>query len=270
MLTLCCFISKIDISDCIALIGVLLTGLFSFLIWRTTKKIGDRQNDLQERQNKIALNQIYRDLYICIKDIYRICNLFYYDLSMGIIAIVDDKERNYYQSRIDDFKRVRKEFENHSIDFELQLSNYSMLTYRIDNLLLSMDWAYSVIQSIQMPSYIKDDYEKTNVIKRMLETINKEKSNFYLKENTDVKAITNEEYRGILKEMSELLNNSTWDISDYSNKTDEDIIKYLSEQLCKITDNINIENDCKIIVSIRDRIFTQDNILEYVKNKCSL
>ena len=145
-----------------------------------------------------------------------------------------------------------------------------MLTYRIDNLLLSMDWAYSVIQSIQMPSYIKDDYEKRNAIKRMLETINKENSNYYLKENTDIKTITNEEYRGILKKMSELLNNSTWDISDYSNKTDEDIIKYLNEQLCKITDNINIENDCKTIVSIRNRIFIQDNVLEYVKNKCSL
>lgn len=189
---------------------------------------------------------------------------------MGIIAIVDEKERNYYQSRIDDFKRVRKEFENHSIDFELQLSNYSMLTYRIDNLLLSMDWAYSVIQSIQMPSYIKNDYEKTNVIKRMLETINKVKSNYYLKENTDIKTITNEEYRGLLKEMSELLNNSTWDISVFSSKTDDDIIQYLSEQLYKITDNINLENDCKIIVSIRNRIFIQDNILEYVKNKCSL
>ena len=269
-MTLCSLISKFDISDCIALIGALLTGLFSFLIWRTTKKIGDRQNDLQERQNKIALNQIYRELYVCIKDIYRICNLFYYDLSTGIIAIVDEKERNYFQSRIDDFKRVRKEFENHSIDFELQLSNYSMLTYRIDNLLLSMDWAYSVIQSIQMPSYIKDDYEKVNAIKRMIETINNEKPNYYLKEITDIKTITNEEYRGILKEMSELLNNSTWDISDYSNKTDEDIIKYLNEQLFKITDNINIENDCKTIVSIRNRIFIQDNILEYVKNKCSL
>jgi hypothetical protein len=121
-----------------------------------------------------------------------------------------------------------------------------------------------------MPSYIKDDYEKVNAIKRMIETINNEKPNYYLKEITDIKTITNEEYRGILKEMSELLNNSTWDISDYSNKTDEDIIKYLNEQLFKITDNINIENDCKTIVSIRNRIFIQDNILEYVKNKCSL
>ncbi len=270
MMTLCCFISIIDISDCIALISALLTGLFSFLIWRTTKSIGDRQNDLQERQNKIALNQIYRELYRCIKDIYRICNLFYYDLSTGITAIVDEKERNYYQSRIDDFKRVKKEFENHSIDFELQLSNYSMLTHRIDNLLFSMDWAYSVIKSIQMPSYIEFNYEKTNVIKRMIETINKEKPNYYLRENTNIKTITNEEYRGILKEMSDLLNNSAWDISEYSNKTDEDIIKYLNEQLFKITDTINIENDCNIIVSLRNRIFIEDNILEYVKNKCSL
>lgn len=256
-------------SDVISIIGVILTGLFSFLIWRTTKKIGERQNELQESQNKIALNQTYRNLYMCLTKIENSCYSFFYDLENGILAIVDEKERDFFQRQIDDFEKVKTEYKNCRIDFELQLSDYYMLTNRIDILFSTMSYAYLEIQNLQMPSYFRQHYENTTMLKTMIDTI-KEKTGNVIISTQDIDNITNIEFRQIIEEISKLLNNSSWTIPDFYKNDDEDIINHVTEQLSMLTDNIDIKSGCKTIITIRDKVFKEDNIIEIVKNKCSI
>lgn len=270
MMTLCCFISKIDISDCIALFGALLTGLFSFLIWRTTKKIGDRQNELQEKQNKIALNQTYRTLYLCLKKIEDLCYFFFNNIENGILAIVDEKERDFFQRQIDDFEKVKKEYENCKIDFELHLSDFPILSNRIDLLFSAMSFAYLEIKSLQLPSYFRQDYQNNSMLKTMIKILNKGRTENIIISAQNIESITNIEYRQIIDEISKLLNNSSWTISDFYEKTNEDIINHITEQLSMLTNNIDIKSDCKTIITFRDKVFKEDNIIEIVKNKCSL
>lgn len=256
-------------SNVISLIGVILTGLFSFLIWRTTKKIGDRQNELQESQNKIALNQTYRNLYSCLKKIEDLCYFFFYNIENGILAIVDEKERGFFQHQIDDFEKVKKEYENCRIDFELQLSEFSMLTNRIDILFSTMSFAYLEIKGLQMPSYFRQDYESTSMLKSMIDTIKRKTENDIIS-TQDIDNITNIEYRQIIDEISKLLNNSSWTIPDFYKNADEDIINHVTEQLSMLTENIDIKSDCKTIITIRDKVFKEYNIIDIVKNKCSI
>lgn len=256
-------------SDIITLFGVLTTGVLSFMIWRTTKKIGERQNELQEKQNKIALNQTYRNLYHCLKKIEDSCYFFFYNIENGILAIVEEKERAFFQRQIDDFEKVKKEFENYKIDFELQLSEFSMLTNRIDILFSAMNFAYLDIKSIQMPSYFRQHYENTTMLKTMIDTI-KEKTGNVIISTQDIDNITNIEFRQIIEEISKLLNNSSWTIPDFYKNDDEDIINHVTEQLSMLTDNIDIKSGCKTIITIRDKVFKEDNIIEIVKNKCSI
>lgn len=257
------FISKLEISDCISLLGVILTGVFSCLIWRTTKKIGKRQNELQESQHKIELNKTYRELYACLQKIYKVCATFFYYVETGISSIVNENERNYFQLGIEKLENAKKEYEEHKIDIELQLSEYSMLTTNIDYLLMLIDTVYCSIRDIQI-------IEKTNMLNTMIKTINKEIPGYYLNGETELKNITDNDCKQVLYDVSKIISNSVWTLSDYENCSDEKCIKHVCDLLSKITDNLNIENNCRSYVKQRDKIFFDLKILDHVKEKCSL
>ena len=123
--------TRFEISDWIALADVVLTGLFSLLLWKTTQKIGKRQNELQENYNKIALNHTYRELYVFFSKLLSQCDMLFFDLETSVLAIVDERERKYFQVNIDKLEDLKKEYENHKIDFELYLSDKLMLSHSV-------------------------------------------------------------------------------------------------------------------------------------------
>ena len=159
-----CCLSKIEIGDWISLLGVIFTTLFACLLWRTTKKIGERQNELQENQNK----QVYRDIYICLKSIHEACTTFFYYLESGILSIVDEKERANFQTGIDKIINARKEYEKREIDIELQLSSFPLLTTSIRILLWVAESVYSHIKSIQMPLNLNSESVDNNMFNTII------------------------------------------------------------------------------------------------------
>lgn len=46
-----------SISDCITLLGVIITGLFSFLVWKATKETADVAKATYKLSEKLALNE---------------------------------------------------------------------------------------------------------------------------------------------------------------------------------------------------------------------
>ena len=284
---ICGFISKFEISDWIALLGVLSSGLFSCLLLISTYKIGKRQtklqedqnklqenqNRLQENQNKMALNQMYRSLYGFLLDVKGVSLMFFYYLESGILSIVDEQEMESFKYSLEKLNKVQEDYKNHKIDIELQLSDYSMLNTNIDILLSIMESMYSNMHDLQLTlemDLVPLTNLKNDMLKKMIATINNEIPGYYLKQDVDINAITNQDTINIMCEMRKLLIDSSWELDGFVNKSDDDIIKHLMDMLAKITDNINIERDCKQFVYFRDKIFKENNILEVVKNKIAL
>lgn len=276
---LCNFISNLDTSDYIELAGVLCTGLFSWLLWKTTKKIGNKQNELQENQTKLQeyhykleSNKAYRNLYICLSDVKQICDEFFYFIEIGIMAIVDERERQYAQSFYDRVERLNQEIKTCRIDMELQLTEYPYLTHDIDILYISMYSILLDIKNIQIPLNLidKNDYIQTNMLKKMIEYVNINIPNYYINGDSDINKLTINDYYNIINETRKLLIAFSWQLEKFVENSDNDIIKHLAEELSCLTDNVSVELWCNKFVEIREKIFTKNNVLDIIKEKCVL
>lgn len=265
---ICDFISRFEIGDWIALLGVLLTGLFSFLLWKTTRKIGKRQNELQENQNKIALNQTYRSLYSCFSKIDSVCSLYFYYLESGIISIVEEKERSKFQFSIRKLAIVEEEFKNVKIDIELQLARYPKLTDYIQDLLWIMDYVNSKIKDLQLPMNYDANSGVHDMTLKMVDTIKKKFGESSLIQHIDIDTITDLEYREIVFETGKIMDKLSWEMGDFANSTDDDTIKHLVNMLSQINDDLSIDKECKQMVLLREKIFNEYKILEVIKNMC--
>ena len=265
---ICDFISRFEIGDWIALLGVLLTGLFSFLLWKTTRKIGKRQNELQEKQNKIALNQTYRSLYSFFSKIDSVCLLYFCYLESGILSIVEEKERSKFQFSIRKLANAEEEFRNVKIDIELRLSEYPKLTDYIQDLLWTMEYVNSKIKDLQMPMNYDTNSEIHDMTLKMVDTIKKKVGENSLIQHVEIDAITNSEYKKIVLEIGKIMDELSWKMDDFANCTDDDIIKHIVNMLSLINDNLSIDKECKQMVLLRDKIFKEYKIIEVVKNKC--
>ena len=112
------------------------------------------------------------------------------------------------------------------------------------------------------------DNEKTQMLKKMIETINNKNHGYCINQDEDIMSISDKEYKNVLYEIWKVLYDSKWTADLFLKSSDNDRIEHLSNQLLTLTDNINIRNWCSQFVSFRDVIFKQYGILEYVKNKC--
>ena len=265
---ICDFMSRFEIGDWIALLGVLLTGVFSFLLWKTTRKIGKRQNELQENQNKIASNQIYRKLYACLNDVQTTCDWFPYYLENSIFEIVSGSKLVFCIEYIDEINRLKNKVNICEIDINLQLTKYPQLYSNIILLLTNMGMAYSEIKRLKMPSTSdKMDIMNVDTLKTMIKTLKKDNPNY----NVDIDNITNKEYTDVLRKTTAILYKSKWEIKDYFRNSYEDRINYISERLSMLNENNYIEEYCKNIIYYRRQIFEQKNgALDFVKEKCKL
>ena len=113
-------------------------------------------------------------------------------------------------------------------------------------------------------------FEKTNMLNTMIKTINKEIPGYYLNGETELKNIKDKDCQQVLYDVSKIISNSIWTLSDYENYSDEKCIKHVCDLLSKLTDNLNIENNCRSYVKQRDKIFSDLKILDHIKEKCSL
>lgn len=68
----------------VSVISALASFVVSFMLWRTTKRIG-------EQQNKIAEYNTYRELYAIIYNIWRFSNIFLFNVE-DIIENINDNE----------------------------------------------------------------------------------------------------------------------------------------------------------------------------------
>lgn len=265
--------------DVISLLGVICTGLFSWLLWKATRNIGNKQNELQEYQNKLQeyhnrleSNKAYRDIYICLNEVNKTCKMFFYYVEVGIIAIVDEKGRTSAQVFFDKIDNMNKEINVHRINMELQLTEYPKLTHDLDLLYLYMVFIHSSIKNAQMPSDItkERDIDKINILKNIIITLNDKIPNYHINQNTKIDDINNYEYSKILKEIRKILIDKYWSLEKFFENSDDEIIKHIVEEISYITDDITIESWCKQVVEIRERIFTENKILDKVKEKCVL
>lgn len=275
----CNVIFNMDTSDYIALAGVLCTGLFSWLLWKTTKKIGNKQNELQENQTKLQeyhykleSNKAYRNLYLCLTDVKQICDEFFYFIEIGIMSIVDERERQYVQSFYERVEELNKEIKACRVDMELQLTGYPYLTHDLDMLYISMYSIQLNIKSIQMPLKLieKNDYRQTEILKKIIQTVNSKIPNYYININTDINNLSDNDYYNILNETRKIMVNGSWQMEKFVDNTDNEIIKHISDELSCLTDNVSIESWCNKFVEIREKIFTKYNVLDIVKEKCVL
>jgi len=268
-----------ETSDYIALADALFTGLFAFLLWRTTKRIGKKQNELQENQTKLQeyhykleLNKAYRNLYICLKDTQQICKEYFYYLERGIMAIVDKREKQYFQSFYDRIEAVYKEIKIHQVDMELQLTEYPTLTHDLDDLYLSMCSIQLDIKSIQIPLTLIDnkDFWQKEMLNKMIQLINVNIPNYYVNVNSDINKLSTNDYANIANETRKIMLAYSWQLEYFFEKSDDEIIKHISDVLSCLTDNTSICSWCKHLVEAKKRIFTKNKALDLVKEKCML
>ena len=123
-----------------------------------------------------------------------------------------------------------------------------------------------------MPSDItkERDIDKINILKNIIITLNDKIPNYHINQNTKIDDINNYEYSKILKEIRKILIDKYWSLEKFFENSDDEIIKHIVEEISYITDDITIESWCKQVVEIRERIFTENKILDKVKEKCVL
>ena len=265
------FVLKLGISNCIALLGVLVTALFSFVLWWTTRQIGKRQNEIQERQYKIELNKVYRSLYGLFSEIEKVCNAFFYNIETGVLATVDETERNLFRRDIEKIDDIQNKLTQSEVDIKLQLPDYQLLVYEADILLVIIRTVYFSIQNLQIPFEKRHADDKTlDMIRRVIATINNDGRGNDLLQNVDIESVTNEQYVLVLYEIRKVLGESSWEIENYVKRSDDEKINYIKGRLAILDESINIEKDCKNFVYYRNRIFVKANILEAIKKKCEL
>ena len=265
------FVLKLGISNCIALLGVLVTALFSFVLWWTTRQIGKRQNEIQERQYKIELNKVYRSLYVLFSEIEKVCNAFFYNIETGVLATVDETERHLFERDIEKIDDIKNKLTQSEVDIKLQLPDYQLLVYEADILLVIIRTVYFNIQNLQIPFEKRHANDKTlDMIKRVIATIKNDGRGNDLLQNVDIESVTNEQYLVVLYEIRKALGKSSWEIENFVKRSDDEKINYLKGRLAMLDESLNIEKDCKNFVYYRNRIFVKANVLEAIKKKCEL
>lgn len=263
------FINDLNNSDCISLWGVIFSAVFSFLLLVATILIGIRQNRLQENQNKIASNQIYRALYVCLSDVRNACNMFPYNLEYSFHEIIRGNELVYCVENRKKINDLIKNVNSCKIDIELQLKEYPLLYSNLMILLYNMDFAYSWVIGLKMPSTSsKMDFRNVDTLKTIIKKIKEEYPD---SNNIDAENITDIEYKNVLRKASQLFLESIWDINDYNKMSYNDRVNYLNKRISMLTDDKSIERLCKTIAYYRSQIFEQKNgALDFVKEKCKL
>lgn len=265
----CLFISNLNNSDCISLWGVIFSAVFSFLLLVATILIGIRQNRLQENQNKIASNQIYRALYVCLSDVRNACNMFPYNLEYSFHEIIIGNELVYCVENRKKINDLITNVNSCKIDIELQLKEYPLLYSNLMILLSNMEFAYSLVIGLKMPLTSSEmDFRNVDTLKTIIKTIQEEYPDY---KNNDIENIKDVEYKDMLRKAAAVLLKSRWDINDYNKSSYDDRIKYLNKRISMLTDDKTIEGLCKTIADYRDKIFEQKNgVMDFVKSKCKL
>lgn len=265
----CLFISNLNNSDWISLLGVIVSALFSLILIIATCRIGKVQNRLQEKQNKIASNQIYRALYVCLSDVRNACNMFPNNLEYSFHEIISGNELVYCVENRKKINDLITNVNSCKIDIELQLKEYPLLYSNLMILLYNMDFAYSWVIGHKMPSTSsKMDFRNVDTLKTIIKTIKEEYPDC---NNIDTENITDIEYKDVLRKASQLFLKSRWDMNDYNKMSYNDRVNYLNKRISMLTDDKSIERVCKNIADYRIKIFEQKKgALDFVKEKCKL
>lgn len=255
--------------DCLKIwieaISAFFTILLSLFLWISTRRIGNRQNELQENQNKTELNKIYLSLYNCLSNIKSICDNFFYHIEVGISSIVDEKENLAYKLYITEFNSIQKEYKDNRIYIKLYLNDYPKLVDNIDALLFHIQTVYSSINSLQMSNYMTDgNYERMRMTEKMIQSVGKSLPGYFLTEITDISTISEKDYRDLLYRVRNIMLETSWTLDKFKTNSDKDNINHIKDCFSMFTENINIEQYCIQFIKLKDKVF-DNNLLNNIE-----
>lgn len=150
-------INKTDWWMCgVTLFSAITALILSLLLWRSTKKIGERQNQLEQYR-------IYKDLYKKVLAINKFSKYFINTVYEYFLYFKDDTTKMKIESLNDQLDSFSNELNESESDFNLLLTSKDMVSFSGLNLLLSIE--KNIVSHL---SYCIDSYNNKNEeIKRL-------------------------------------------------------------------------------------------------------
>ena len=140
----------------VTLFGAITALILSFLLWRTTKKIGDRQNQLEQYR-------IYKELYKKVLAINNFSKHFINTIYEYFLYFKDDSIKIKIESLNNQIDSFLNELNESEADFNLLLTSKDMVSFSGVKLLLSIE--KNIVSNL---SYCIDSYNnRKEKIKRL-------------------------------------------------------------------------------------------------------